>query len=557
MTPDETVPWAVAFVLIAVSVTGLARRAGWSAPVVLVAVGAVLSYVPGVPAVRVEPEFVLYGVLPPLLFAAAFNTSAIDVRTRRDTILLLSVGLVVFTAFAVGGITYLLLPTIGFAAAFAFAAVVAPTDASAVTAIAGRLKLPHRVLTVLEGESLLNDATALVLLNTAIAAMVSSTGPWIVAADLVLAVVGGAGVGLAVGWVMATVRSRLRSPVLDTSLALITPYLAFMAAHAILGSGVLAVVVCALYLGFRSPVVQSAEARVAEAVNWRTASFLVENAVFLFIGLNAAGIIRGVVTERNGFWGTAAVCTAVVATLFAARFLFVFAMVGVFKHGSRYMRMQDLRWKNAVIISAANVRGVVTLAAVFLLPPGTPARELLQLMAFVVVVVSLLAGLLLPPLVRRLQLAPVDEGQEFADWQNLMAQAQARGLERLATGATDQDHRRVIAQLRFNATLISDSIAHESGHPTETLLLTYRRLRQAMIRAEREYVIGARAGHRFSETAVAAALRAIDIEELALRAAPVLEDTESTPRAISDLTRARGRTHARPQRAPTEGRNEE
>ncbi|MFG6401508.1 cation:proton antiporter [Microbacterium sp. P04] len=529
MSPPVAVGWVVAFVLVAVAVTGLARRVGWSAPVLLVAIGAAASFLPGIPAVHVEPEFVLYGVVPPLLFAAAFGTSVVDVRARRDTIVLLSFALVVFTAFTVGWVTYLLLPAIGFAAALAFASVVAPTDASAVTAIAGRLKLPHRVVTVLEGESLLNDATALVLLNTAIAAIVATTSPALIAADLTLAIAGGVGVGLGVGWAMATIRSRLKSPVLDTSLALITPYLSFIASDAALGSGVLAVVVSALYLGFRSPTVQSAEARVAEAVNWRTASFLVENAVFLFIGLNAAGIIGGAMSGRNGVWNTVGVCAVIIAALFVARFLFIFAMVGVFRHGTRYMRAQDLQWKYAAIVSAANVRGVVTLAAVFLLPPETPGRELLQLMAFVVVVVSLVTGLLLPSLVRLLHLTPPDEDQEFGEWEDLMAQARSRGLQRLEMEITDDDPRRVIEQLRVNASLLTDSIEQPPPPGAETLYVSYRRLRRVMIGAERQYVITARAEHRYAEHVVAAALRTIDMEELALAAAPVLEDTASSP----------------------------
>jgi NhaP-type Na+/H+ or K+/H+ antiporter len=386
-------------------------------------------------------------------------------------------------------------------------------------------------VTVLEGESLLNDATALVLLNTAIMAIAATTSPARIAGDLTLAVVGGVGGGLAVGWVMEAIRSRLRSAVLDTSLALVTPYLAFIIADAVLGSGVLAVVVSALYLGFRSPVVQSAEARVAEAVNWRTASFLVENGVFLFIGLNAAAIVGGAAIQADGFWGTAGICAGIIAALFGARFVFIFAMVAVFKNGSRYMRAQDLRWKYAVVISAANVRGVVTLAAVFLLPPETPGRELLQLLAFAVVVVSLLTGLLLPPLIRSLRLEMPDVTQESAEWATLMAQAQSSGLERLESEVTDRDHRRVVDQLRINATLISDSIELGTEPDSEALLVTYRRLRRVMIQAERRFVIAARREHRFTEPVIAAALRAIDIEELALRAAPVLEDAERSPLA--------------------------
>ena len=260
MNPVTAVVWTVAFVVVTVTVTGLTRRLNWSAPVVLVIVGGIASFIPIVPVVHVEPELVLYGVLPPLLFAQAVRTSFIDVRRRRDSILVLSVGTVAFTVVVIGFTTSLLLPAIGLAAAFAFAAVIAPTDTVAVTSVTGRLALPRRVVTVLEGESLLNDAAALVALNAAIAAMTMLLSPLLVVGEFLLAVVGGVAVGLAIGWTMAFIRSRLRSPVLDTSLALITPYLAFIAAEAVLGSGVLAVVIAGLYLGYRSPVVQSAEA---------------------------------------------------------------------------------------------------------------------------------------------------------------------------------------------------------------------------------------------------------------------------------------------------------
>jgi NhaP-type Na+/H+ or K+/H+ antiporter len=152
--PVESITWIVLFVLTTVTVTGLVGRMGWSAPVALVVVGGVASFVPGIPEVTVDPDLILYGILPPLLFAAAIRTSVIDVRARRDSILLLSVGLVAFTVVTVGFATFLLVPAITLAAAFAFAAVVAPTDAIAVTAIAGRLGLPRRVVTILEGESL-------------------------------------------------------------------------------------------------------------------------------------------------------------------------------------------------------------------------------------------------------------------------------------------------------------------------------------------------------------------------------------------------------------------
>ncbi|MES1169547.1 MAG: cation:proton antiporter, partial [Leifsonia sp.] len=250
--------WAVAFVVVTVAITGFSGRVGWSAPIALILVGAGVSCIPGVPHIGVDPELVLYGVIPPLLFAAAIRTSVRDVRARNDSILALSVGLVAFTVVAVGVVAWALMPAIGLAAAFALGAVVAPTDAVAVNAVAGRVALPRRLVTVLEGESLLNDATALVALNASIVALVAVVNPWLVIGDFVLAVVGGLVVGLAIGWVLSMIRRQLRAPVLDTSLSLITPYLAFIVAQSFGGSGVLAVVIAGLFLSYRSPAIQSA-----------------------------------------------------------------------------------------------------------------------------------------------------------------------------------------------------------------------------------------------------------------------------------------------------------
>ena len=519
MSPVEAVVWSVAFVVVTVSVTGLARRLRWSAPVMLVAVGGLASYVPVVPRIEIEPELVLYGVLPPLLFAEAVRTSFIDVRNRRDSILALSVGTVVFTVVVVGFTTSALLPAIGLAAAFAFAAVVAPTDTVAVSAIAGRIGLPRRVVTVLEGESLLNDAAALVALNAAILAMSTTVSPLFIAGDFALAVVVGVAVGFAVGWIIGRIRARLRSAVLDTCLALITPYLAFIAAEALLGSGVLAVVIAGLYLGYRSPIVQSAEARIAESLNWRTIQFLLENAVFLFIGLNLSSIVAGAIETGPGLWPTIVISIVILLALVVARFVFVLGVTFVFRRGPRRLREQQVQWRNAIAIGAASVRGVVTLAAVFLLPADTPDREFLQFLAFVVVVGTLLGGLALSTIVRWLKLPPPNREQERMEWQLLMAEAQAAGLARLEAEVTDADEERVVSQLRVNSTLIAESIERRSVDlDSESLLAAYGRLRRVMIRAERDAVLAARTEGRFPEPAVKAVLRAIDAEELALRA---------------------------------------
>ena len=524
MEPEAFVVWVVVFVVVTVAVTGLSSRAGWSAPVALVTVGGVASFIPGVPAVVLEPEPVLWGLLPPLLFAASLRTSIVDVRARRDSILVLSVGLVIVTVVVAGFASFWIIPGITLAAGFAFAAVIAPTDAVAVTAVTGGVALPRRVVTVLEGESLLNDATALVALNAAILAIVALVDPWQIAGEFVLAVAVGVGTGLAVGFVMGGIRRVVRSPVLDTSLALITPYLAFIVSEALLGSGVLAVVIAGLYLGYRSPVVQSADARIAERVNWRTVAFLLENAVFLFIGLNLAGIVTGAISHAPGLWPTIAICAAILVVIVATRFAFVMLVTFIYRVGPRRLRERSWSWRNGIVVSAAGARGVVTLAAVFLLPPETPAREFLQFLAFVVVIATLLGAAGLPRLVRLLKLPPPSVEQERAEWRTLMAEAQSAGLERLEQERTDVDEDRVLARLRANATLISDSIEHPVGDDSEPTLKAYTRLRRRMIEAERDAVLAARSEGRYSDLAVRAVLRAIDAEEITLRAGDPKKD---------------------------------
>ena len=532
--------WAVAFVLVTVTITGFSGRVGWSAPIVLVAVGAVASFIPAVPRIGIDPELVLYGVIPPLLFAAAIRTSFRDVRARRDSILTLSIGLVAFTVVVVGFASWILMPAIGLAAAFALGAVVAPTDAVAVTALAGRINLPRRVVTILEGESLLNDATALVALNAAITAIVAVVNPWRVAGDFVIAVVGGVTVGLAVGWILAAIRKRLRAPVLDTSLSLITPYLAFIAAQSFGGSGVLAVVIAGLFLGYRSPSIQSAEARVAERLNWRTVEYLLQNAVFLFIGLNLSAIVEGALTDGPGLWPTVAICAGILVTLVVARFLWVSAVTVLYHRGPRLLRERSWNWRNAIAVSSAGIRGVVTLIAVFLLPAETPQRSFLQFLAFVVVVGTLLEGLLLPTVIRALKLPSPNYDQEHQERFALMAEAEQAGVDDLVNHLTDTDEEEVVERLRMNSAFLEEAIANPVNDGREPRLAAYTRLRKTMIAAQREAVLRARREGRYQEPAILAVLAAIDAEETALKlAAPRRKTAEPTPKVVGRRPRPR------------------
>jgi len=531
--------WAVAFVVVTVTITGFSGRVGWSAPIVLILVGAVASFVPGVPHLGLDPELVLYGVIPPLLFAAAIRTSFRDVRARNDSILALSVGLVAFTVVAVGFAAWMLMPAIGLAAAFALGAVVAPTDAVAVSAVAGRIALPRRLVTILEGESLLNDATALVALNASIIAIVAVVNPWQVAGGFVVAVVGGLAVGLAVGWVLSEIRKRLKAPVLDTSLSLITPYLAFIAAQSFGGSGVLAVVVAGLFLGYRSPSIQSAEARIAERLNWRTIDFLLQNAVFLFIGLSLADIWKGAVKDGPGLWPTVGICAGILLTLIASRFIWVFGLTLIYRRGPQFLRARSWSWRNAVAVSSAGIRGVVTLIAVFLLPNSTPNLEFLRFIALVVVIGTLLEGLLLPTVIRALNLPTPNYDQEHQERFALMAEAEQAGVDDLEAHVTDDDEEEVLERLRRNSTFLEEAIALPKTEGVEPRLAAYTRLRKTMIAAQREAVLQARREGRYQEPAIISVLAAIDAEETALRlASPRKKMPVTAPRAARKRQKA-------------------
>jgi len=532
------VVWAVAFVVVTVTITGFSGRVGWSAPIALILIGALVSFIPGVPHVGLDPELVLYGVIPPLLFAAAIRTSVRDVRARNDSILALSVGLVAFTVVAVGFVAWALMPAIGLAAAFALGAVVAPTDAVAVNAVAGRIALPRRLVTVLEGESLLNDATALVALNAAIVAIIGVVNPWLVVGDFVVAVLGGLAVGFAVGWVLSMIRKQLRAPVLDTSLSLITPYLAFILAQSFGGSGVLAVVIAGLFLSYRSPSVQSAEARIAERLNWRTVDYLLQNAVFLFIGLNLVDITRGAFAHSPGLWPTIGICAGILAALIVSRFVWVLTLTLLYRRGPAFLRGRSWSWRNGVAVSSAGIRGVVTLIAVYLLPAGTPNLQFLRFLALVVVVGTLLEGLLLPVIIRALKLPTPNYDQEHQERFALMAEAEQAGVDDLESRLTGDDDDAVIDRLRMNAAFLEEAIALPKEDGREPRLAAYTRLRKTMIAAQRAAVLKARHENRYQEPAIESVLAAIDAEETALKlATPRKKATEASRRGLARRAR--------------------
>jgi Na+/H+ antiporter len=507
----------VLLVAAATTVAVLARRFGLSEPLVLTAVGIAGSYLPFIPDITVSPELVLVGLLPPLLYSTAIRTSLIDFKKNTRAIALLSVGLVIFTTFGVGYVAWLVLP-IPFAAAVALGAVVAPPDAVAATAVAQRVGMPRRIVTILEGESLLNDATALVALRTAIAAIAGTVSVLGVAGDFLWSACGGVLVGCAVAIVLGSLRRRFTDPVLDTTLSFLAPFVAYLPADYIRTSGVLAVVVTGLILGHRAPVWQSAASRVAERTNWRTIDFLLENSVFLLIGLQVRNIVHAASNTGLSHAEVIGSCAAVLVAVIVLRPMWVYPATYLPRRIARIRRGDPPPpWTYAAVVSWAGMRGVVTLAAALILPPETPYRPVLVLAAFVVVAGTLLLqGTTLPMLVRVLRLrgpSSAEDALQQANVVQLAARAGLRALENTAGPDVSPDMIKTLRR-RSEERMLA---AWERLGPTEsevaTPSATYRRLRLLMLTAERTELLRIRDEGVLDHEVLQGVMAALDLEE--------------------------------------------
>lgn len=437
-----------------VAVSILANRIRVAAPLILVVLGIGIGFLPFVPLFSVPPEVILVAVLPPLLYSAAVNVPVVDLRRNIGPIAGLSVVLVIVSAFIIGALLHWVVPAIPFAAAVALGAVVAPTDAVAATSIGKRLGMPPRLVTILEGESLVNDATSLVLLRTAIAATAGSFVFWEAVGLFAYAVVGGIVVGLLIGAVSVWIRSQLNNPVYDTVISFAVPFLAFVPAEVLGASGVLSVVVTGLFSGHQAAKKFSAKARTNERLNWRTAQFVLEHGVFLLMGLELHALVTDVEGSPVPLAHTGVLGLGVVVVLILLRMAFMGPMLlmlrrSVSRHEARvaganrfaaiqryrikrapgdgtetqqmrlvraerherrstadleHAREQGLDWRGALTLSWSGMRGVVTLAAAQSIPTEVPYRSQLVLIAFMVAVATLLLhGLSLPAVIRKLR----------------------------------------------------------------------------------------------------------------------------------------------------------
>ena len=507
-------------VLVAVVCAGsaLGRKLNVSVPLLLVLAGVAGSFLPFVPRIELNPELVLVGLLPPLLYAAALRTSLFDFGSNRRAIALHSVGYVIFGTLAVGFVVWGLFPDIPLAAAIALGACVAPPDAVAATAIARKVGMPRRIVTILEGESLVNDATALVCLRAAIAAIAGTVSAAGIAGGFLLAAGGGLVVGLAAAYVLTELRKRIRNVAINTSTSLMAPFVAYLPAEAIHASGVLAVVVTGLVMGTKAPSMPNGAARLSQRSNWNTVQFLLENSVFLLIGLQVRTIIEGIQDDSLGAGRIWAGCAAILLAVLLLRPVWVFPATYLPRLIPSVRRDDPAPpWQFAAIVSWAGMRGVVTLAAVLVLPADLEHRSVLILAAMVVVGGTLaLQGFTLPALVRLLRVQGPDQREDALNQASLMQLATAAGVERLQELRTDNDPPEVVAMLKRRTQERGLAAWERLGRPTSeaaTPSQRYAQLRLGMLDAERAKVLELRRGGAYAHEVLSEVLDRLDVEE--------------------------------------------
>ncbi len=507
----------VALVVVVSAVAAFSERVTLSAPLVLVLVGVAGSYLPFVPSVTLTADLVLIGLLPPLLYSAAIRTSLVSFRKNRRAIGLLSVGYVIFATLGVGIVAHAVLD-VGWAAAIALGAVVAPPDAVAATTIARRIGLPRRIVDILEGESLVNDATAIVLLRTAIASIAGSVSALEIAGGFALAAGGGVIVGVVLAFVVIRIRPKINDVVMDTALSFTVPFIAYVAADELKASGVLAVVVAGLLIGHKSPTIQSGPSRLAERVNWATIQFLLENAVFLLIGLQVRTIVEAVQhdpSESARVWWA---CAAILAAVLLLRPLWVFPATYLPRLIPAVRRDDPVPpWTYPAVISWAGMRGVVTLAAVFAIPEDVEHRPAIVLAALVVVFGTLiLQGFTLPALVRVLGVRGNDPREDLLQQAVVLQETVEAGLAALDRERVDEDPPEVIDELRKRLEQRRSAAWELLGRPESDITTPSQRrrqLRMVMLIAERERVLELRSQSDIDPSVLSDVLEVLDVEE--------------------------------------------
>ena len=476
-----------------VALATLAQRLNAPVAVPLVLGGMALALIPGLPVVKLDPELVLALFLPPLLQASAYRTDWPAFRSNLRPILLLAVGAVFFSAAAVAVVAKLMVPTLPWWAAIALGAIVAPPDAVAASSVLKQFSLPKRIVVVLEGESLINDATSLVLYRLAVTAVATGSVSYGRGAlQFVGMALGGAFVGWLVGRVAMWVFAHIKDTLLDITVSLLAGLAAYLAADALHASGVLGAVACGLVLGRQQHAEFTARTRIEMNAVWDFVEFLLAALVFMLIGLQLRDIVERLADYNAG--QLALLGFAVSATLIVSRFAWIFPTAWLPRALSRWLRKAEpmLPWSQLTVLSWAGMRGVVSLAAALALPGQFPGRDLIVFLAFCSIFATLvLQGTTLGWVVRRLDVVEPEAAPLEPDTAQARAEIAEAALEAVKAHL---DHSSTPGESEAAAELVEEyevraERASVKGQDLETKsgqLEAQQRLRLVAIEAARE-----------------------------------------------------------------------
>lgn len=521
--------YAVAGV-IALSLSVFFRQRGWGIALPLIFVGAIIGVLPIGPDAPPNPEVVLILILAPLVFGEALGSSYLDLRKVSRPVIALAMGLVLTTTLVVGGLVSVVV-AMPVAVAMALGAILAPTDAVAVSTIAKRASIPRRLVSILEGESLVNDGTGLTALRVAVIAVVTGSVTLIGAAGLFAVAVGvGVGVGAIAGIIMSWVLRRSRDLVAANSLVVIAPFLIYLLAERIDGSGILAIVVAALWVASSQHSDPGWSGRLQGTTVWRHLTFILQTFAFFLVGLEIPAVLRRLDDEQLRL--IAILIPLVLSALIASRALFVGAMVGVQRARERRSKNESKRQANlgkeSVIVAWAGARGPVSGLAAFSLPLVTaageafPYRDVLLATTFVIIVLSLLLSLTVGPLAKRLGVTGDDDQTLVRDLDAALARA---ALDRLNDAADEADREgnpfppEILE--RFQGDVRGRIERSQPGREVAATqeLATQRlfQLARAMVQAEQEELLRLRDEEGLPDAIVRSKLRDLDVRLQALR----------------------------------------
>jgi CPA1 family monovalent cation:H+ antiporter len=493
-------------------------------PIFLVLGGLALGFVPGMPTIELPPEVVLVAVLPPLLYVSAFFTSLRELRANAKPVGVLAIGLVLVTMTVVAVVAHTAIDDLSWGSAFVLGAIVSPTDPIAATAIARRLGVPRRIVSIVEGESLVNDGTALVFLRAAVTAVVAGSFSFTEASwRFVWSIVGGVAVGLAVGFLIARVRRRLDNPPVELTISLMTGYFAFIPAAAIQASGVLAVVTAGIFLGWRTPELTSVQVRLSGTAMWEILSFVLNALLFTLVGLQLPGILDALTGVPAGqlAWYALLVFLAVVLTRVVFVPLFTYLPRVLFSGMGPPKPLP-----HALVISWSGMRGAVSLAAALALPLTVdgggpfPHRDLIIFLTFCVILGTLVVqGLTLPAVIRLFKLEPdhLDEKEDAKARIKAADAAVARLDELLGEDWVREDTaERFRGLYGFRRNRFASRFDADSDGAIEERSQNYQRLRRELLEAERGAIVTLQRDGVISNDVMLRLLRDLDLEDARL-----------------------------------------